>query len=347
MCANYSRNPKWLHRDRNERPEFRERVPVTVCVATLFRWNYGPSDKPEYRFAALVASDRMITAGDVQYEPQQLKVAFITKRAVILIAGDYSLHSEAILGTSKQIQGQLDITPHNLALIYGRAIQSIKHRQAEDLYLAALGMNADTFLAQQRDLSADFVDRITNQIQGYQGPDVEALVVGSDGENAHIYAVDTKGIVSYLNDVGFAAIGIGAWHAKSKLMQAGYINSVTFAPALAAIFAAKKNAEVAPGVGTATDIHVILKDHTERLSDPIAGKLEELYKTYDQDRRTLETSVVSQLQNFITPTTEAGQQNAQGSGIAGTNTQANEGTNPPAAEAPRKDEGGETQGEDG
>ncbi len=277
----------------------RENHDVTVCVAALFRWNYGTKDSPSLGVAAITASDRKITAGDVEYEPQQLKIAFITPRAIVLIAGDYSLHSEAILETRKQIRDDFSVPPQNIALIYGRSIQAIKRRQAEDLYLAPLGMNTDTFIAQQRELSESFVDRVTRQIQNYKGEDVEALIVGSDGENAHIYAVDTRGMISCLNDVGFAAIGIGAWHAKSRLMQAGYVNTVTFAPALSAVLAAKKAAEVAPGVGTDTDIHIIFKSNVETLRRDIAIKLLELYESYKNERLSLDQRTVNELQNFI------------------------------------------------
>jgi 20S proteasome alpha/beta subunit len=214
---------------------------MTICIAALFNWNYAQAGQPpQYKKAAIAVSDRMITAGDVQYEPQQLKVSFMTKDSVILIAGDYSLHSEALLNTTKDLQQNPNKSPRNIALIYGRAIQSIKRRQAEDLFLTPLGMNTDTFLAQQKDMSGVFIERVTDQLQRYEGADVEAIIVGSDGDNAHLYTVDFRGMISCLNDVGFAAIGIGAWHAKSRLMQAGYNNSLTLAPALAAAFLAKK-----------------------------------------------------------------------------------------------------------
>jgi hypothetical protein len=79
----------------------------------------------------------------------------------------------------------------------------------------------------------------------------------------------------------FRQLGDGAWHAKSRLMQAGYVNTAHFAPALAAIFVAKKAAEVAPGVGTATDIHIVFKNQVEPLRPDLAAKLSELYNIYE------------------------------------------------------------------
>jgi len=272
---------------------------MTVCVATLFSWNYGGVGKHEPKRAAIVASDRMITAWDSAYEPNQLKVGFFTPQTVILIAGDYALHSEAIAETYKQIHHNPNKTPHNIALNYGQAVQKIKRRQAEDLFLAPLGMNTDTFIAQQKDMDAGFINRLTNQMQEYRGEDVEALIVGSDGDIAHIYTVDTRGMIHCLNDVGFAAIGIGAWHAKSRLMHAKYTNTANFASALMATFAAKKGAEIAPGVGEFTDTYVILKDGHFRLWDHLDKKIHEIYDHYNGQTNELTVQAIAEVQTYI------------------------------------------------
>jgi hypothetical protein len=335
-------NPKWLHHDRTRHPQFRGRPPVTVCVATLFQWNYAPLGKPpQLGRGAIVASDRMITAWDTQYEPGQLKISFITSNTVILIAGDYSLHSEAIDDTHKQIHLNPDQTPHNIALIYGRAVQKIKQRQAEDRFLAPLGMNSDTFIAQQKEMSEGFIGRITDQLQEFRGEEVEALIVGSDGRNAHIWLVDTRGMSHCLNDVGFAAIGIGAWHAKSRLMQVGYTNMARLAPALAATFAAKKGAQIAPGVGTYTDVYIILKDAHFRLWENVDKKLHEIFEKYRAQTEQLTIDAITELQAYIDLGPEEQKaENERAQGTNGKNAQADGGSNPPAAEAARKDEVG-------
>ena len=165
--------------------------------------------------------------------------------------------------------------------------------------MAPLGLNSDTFLAQQKEMSDFFVDKITSQMQAHQSLDVEAIVLGRDGENANIYMVDPRGMLSCLNDVGFAAIGIGAWHAKSSLMQAGYQSGLPLAPALAAAFTAKKNAEVAPGVGTNTDIHVLTKDGHFRLWPDVQKKLHDLYDEYQRNRLRLAEAAVIELDRFM------------------------------------------------
>ncbi len=198
---------------------------MTVCVATLFVWDYGGREKPSLSGTALIMSDRKITTDDVEYEPNQQKLAFITDRAVIAVAGDVSVHSEALRRTNEQVRRKSDTSPQTIAAIYGQAIQSIRQKQAEDMYLAPLGLNMDMFLSQQREYSDGFIDTIRSQMQNYIGPDVEALVVAGDGNHAHIIYVDSRGTASNMDDLGFAAIGIGSWHARSRLMRSGYVNS--------------------------------------------------------------------------------------------------------------------------
>jgi hypothetical protein len=169
---------------------------------------------------------------------------------------------------------------------------------------------------------------LTSQLQSYEGEEVEALVIGSDGENVHLYTVDTRGISHCMNDVGFAAIGIGAWHAKSNLMQNAYVNTINFAPALAATFAAKRSADVAPGVGRHTDMWVIFRDAMIPLWTPVDTKLQEVFEQYRKDRDDLIRVAVEKLQAFINETSAASRPSDQSAGGSSSST----------SEAPQIDE---------
>jgi 20S proteasome alpha/beta subunit len=266
----------------------------------------------------------MITAGDVQYEPAQTKVAYVSQEIFILIAGDYAIHSQAIRDTVQHFKITKGATPQLVAEQYARAIQRIKTKHAEEIFLAPLGLNTDTFLAQQKDMSDIFVSRISDQLQSYRGEDAEALVVGIAGGEARLYGVDSDGRARCYDDVGFAAIGIGAWHAKSALMQAGYRNTSNFAPALAATFAAKKVAETAPGVGSHTDINIVLKDQIVRLPDSVDEKLQEIYRSYQEGWRALTFRAIDDLQGFINEPPKSGGSDERPETISGGDAQTNE-----------------------
>jgi hypothetical protein len=58
---------------------------MTVCVAAMCDG-----------YTILGASDRMLTAGDVQFEPQQSKLWAITSSIVAMVAGDSAFQTEIL-----------------------------------------------------------------------------------------------------------------------------------------------------------------------------------------------------------------------------------------------------------
>lgn len=228
--------------------------------------------------------------------------------------------------------------PETIARFYGKQIQTIKLREAEDLFLAPLGLNADTFLAQQKEMPQHLVSRLTEQMQSYRGEEVEALVIGTSAGYAQIYGVDTKGIVSCYDDVGFAAIGIGAWHAKSRLMQAGYTGQLPFSRAAVLTYAAKKVAELAPGVGTNTDLTFVFTTGCERMPDEMSAKLHSLYLEHLPRVSAVGMQFIDDFQAYVSgPKLQVADESQKA--LPGANAQANESASPAAAETPRPDEG--------
>jgi 20S proteasome alpha/beta subunit len=293
------RDIKWVSPFRA--PRLVEQRDVTVCVATLFQWNYRPVGEPtSFGRAAILMTDRKITIGDIEYEPPQAKIAKVSDRALIAVAGDYSLHSEAIARTEAQLKRRPDTAPYALALIYGQAIQEIKRKQAEDMVLAPIGLNLDIFHDQIREYPDAYSEGIKRQMQEYHGADVEALIVASDGAHAHILHVDRRGTVSNMNDLGFAAIGSGSWHAQSRLMQSKYVNYFYYPKALTEIFAAKRASEVAPGVGSKeTDSFLVLSDHIEVILPDTYKKLDEIYRGKVDKFAKIEDEAVEELRLFM------------------------------------------------
>jgi 20S proteasome alpha/beta subunit len=311
-------------------------------VATLFNWNVAAKgEPPKYDSAAITISDRMITAGDVQYEPNQQKVAFISPRVLLMIAGDTAIHSQALRDLRTHVTE--NTSAYEVATVYGRMIQALKHREAESLILAPLGLNSDTFLAQQREMSDGYANSIKLQLQEYRGADVEALVVGSSSSGpVQLYYVDERGLVSCMDDIGFAAIGIGAWHAKSRLMQVGYASATSFAPALALTFAAKKTAETAPGVGGYSDIHIVFKGSILPLWQDVRDALEEIYRTYVQAQRTVAGNAIAALDEYLRSKVEQEQppSDAEKEGKFGRDAPSDGSATAPTAEAPPGNEAG-------
>jgi len=82
------------------------------------------------------------------------------------------------------------------------------------------------------------------------------------------------------DQTAFVAIGSGGRHAESQFMLAKYSGGVPNAEALLLAYSAKRNAEIAPGVGAETDIFVIGPGVgvSSELSSALKAKVEVEYK---------------------------------------------------------------------
>ncbi len=274
------------------------RVAVTVCVACLFNWIHGEND---IAHAVVTASDRQITSGDVEYEPNQVKVCFLTKRVLILISGDYAIHSEALMKTQSRLLSDTENSPGEIAEIYASYIRDIKFRYACNVYLSPLGLTSESFYSRQSGFEENFLHRIANQLQEYQAPLTEAIIAGADDRGAEIYLVDTESKVNCQNDVGFVAIGAGAWHAKSLLMQSGYNKQFLFPVALWMSYAAKKRGEIATGVGKATDIFYVTRDGWIELDQRGRETLTKLYMEAEAQIRDVALTAIRRLGEELVP----------------------------------------------
>src|ERR1700735_2877590 len=78
------------------------RCALTVCVAAICEDNI-----------ILGASDRMVTAGDVEFEPPQTKVTFLTSSIAVMIAGDASLQLEIMYEVRNEVQARVEAAPSN------------------------------------------------------------------------------------------------------------------------------------------------------------------------------------------------------------------------------------------
>jgi hypothetical protein len=234
------------HRVKERSPN--RRMAVTVCVAAMCEEN-----------TLLGASDRMLTAGDVEFEPTTTKIYSITNSNVVMIAGESSLQIEILQRLYAFVAQRLKDMPNewvptgDIAIEYHRIYQNIKSTRAERRILNPLGLTVDTFVKRQNELSPHIAKDLTSEILNFEMPAIEAIVTGVDGNGAHIYLVGNSE-VNCRDAIGFAAIGAGYWHANSQFMFAGHTRNKPLPETLLLTYAAKKRAEVAPGVGQATDM---------------------------------------------------------------------------------------------
>lgn len=206
----------------------------------------------------IVASDRMITSGDIQFEQQQPKIYNVAHNTLALISGDIAAQSALVNSTRAEASSVGAKTVREVARIFADVYAAYCRRKAEADVLKPLGLASVEELMTRRKWPAATVDRLLNQIQdAAHDDDVATIIAGQDALGAHLYVIERPGRYSVRDQIGFASIGVGQRHAESQFMFSGYTPHWYFPKALYLTYVAKKRAEVAPGVGKFTDLVVI------------------------------------------------------------------------------------------
>lgn len=248
---------------------------MTVCVAAIC----AGGD------AVIGVADRMLTAADITFEPQRTKIWALTTSIIVMIAGDSALQMEILIAVSSEVNARIHASPkdwwllRDVADLYVKHYNRIRSVRAEAQILLPLGLDMASWISRQRELAPSMAEQIAQRLTTFELPATEALIVGSDPGGVHIYAV-RRGAVTCESGVDFAAIGIGGWHASSQLMFAGHTRKNTLAGTLYLIYTAKRRAEVAPGVGAATDMFTVGKPLGSYLSvaQPVLEELDRRYR---------------------------------------------------------------------
>lgn len=224
---------------------------VTVCVAAICD-----------NASVFGASDRMLTSGDVKFEPPQEKIYSISSSIAVMIAGDASLQLQLVQQLQSDAVKLIEQNPQawlpvrEVALIYHNLYKQEQKRRAHTALLTPLGLDETSFITLQQQMAPSLVKQLTSEIVSFDMPDIETIIAGVDLTGPHIYTANNRGISCH-DGAGFAAIGVGYWHANSQFMFAEHARTKPMAQTLLLTYAAKRRAEVAPGVGEATDMFMI------------------------------------------------------------------------------------------
>jgi hypothetical protein len=234
----------------------------------------------------------MLTAGDIEFEPEQPKILPLTTSIALMLAGDSAMQREILQGVFPEIAQQIKAEPKNWWNVRDVADRYVHHfnearlRRAENAILAPLGLNRDSFVSRQREMGPQLVERLATELKNFQVPTVETIFAGNDATGPHIY-VAYDGEVNCLDAVGFAAIGSGSCHANSELMFARHTVARQFAETLLLVYSAKKRAEAAPGVGIGTDMFTIgpLLGSYKSIEPHVLEGIEKIYQTTQKANR--------------------------------------------------------------
>jgi 20S proteasome alpha/beta subunit len=268
---------------------------MTVCIAAVCHWP-GPSGTPGRVIVG--ASDRMITANDVQYEPNQMKVHALGQKVAVLFSGEYVVHAEISAKTAEQITKHNLTSVSEIADLYGRNVADYRMRCATTAYLRPIGLDENTFIARQATMERENVADLIHKMQNFK-LEYDAIITGMDDAHISIYCIDYRGMVYRQDTLGYAAIGIGKEPAESEFRFAKYEQSWPFARALLLTYSAKRRAESAPGIGQATDMFAIYGTGAVMIADNIVQRVRKIYEAKEKAKNKAENRGLVEMEKFV------------------------------------------------
>jgi 20S proteasome alpha/beta subunit len=289
----------------------RKVTPVTVCIAAIYNNN-----------SILGASDRMISAGDITFEPPVSKIMPLTNSIAVMTAGDQGFQMQLFRMVEKRVSDYLDHTPEkwldvaSVADYYKKSYYAIRDAAIEDKILSRFGLNYASFLSTQQSMHPQFLQMLKDSIESFDDTSigkVEVVIMGVDDSGAHIYEFD-NGHINCKDKVGFAAIGIGAAHALSHFMLSGHYINNSEAKTLLTLHQAKKKSEVSPGVGRDTDMCLIgprkgtfIMLDASVFDRSIISDLDQYYERYKESIKDLDLSFETTIKEYLNELTRKNQ----------------------------------------
>ena len=248
---------------------------MTICVAAI-------CDKGK---TVVVAADRMMSAPflTVEFDHPSAKIDSIGSRCVALSSGDVLSITE-ILSESSGISGQLQ-NPSVILItneIKERFIR-VRARLLHERFFQPRGLSFDTFYVDGsiQKLLPDMVLLLDSQAQKFE-LGTSLLIAGVDNLGGHIYCIDDPGTSQCFDRLSYYSIGSGHRHAILSLVTVQHNTMVDLVSAIYNVYQAKKNAEIAPGVGTGTDMRIIRGNEIIEIQQDQLDKLSETYENQNE-----------------------------------------------------------------
>ncbi len=247
---------------------------MTVCIGAICADEAGTGGN-----ALVVASDRMVTMGNFyEFEHEVPKLTSIGDKAVALIAGDAARAASIV----RELTSFTRSGTYSISAIAQRACDLyVEHRQrqVEADVLLPRGMTLERLL-QGVGLNPQVLFGIDQTMAQYPYG-VELLIGGVDDAGAQLYVImNPGGSYSDIRAIGFTAIGSGAIHAVQSMIGFGHAPFRGLRETIFAVYASKRRAEAAPGVGQDTDLIVVTNARLYRVEADALEALEGLYQEF-------------------------------------------------------------------
>jgi 20S proteasome alpha/beta subunit len=239
---------------------------MTVGIATIC----------ENRKAVVIAADRMATLGTpalVNHDADDKKISLLTAHCVAASSGAKPDAAGILDGSSSKIGKSI----RDISSLIAQSRERLRESRIEaEIVRRNLGISLKEFREQTGENRSILHAETVKQIKEFAFA-MTFIVAGVDDDGAHLFQVDDSPSPVCCDGVGYCSIGSGFW--LSYAAQASRNNSAqqALAEAVFGIYCAKRAAELAPGVGPATDIVVIDGDGARFLPEDAIDEIRALY----------------------------------------------------------------------
>lgn len=265
---------------------------MTVCVAVLC--SIGSIKM------IITASDRMLTYGDVEYEPDSTKIWILDRdrRLAALVSGEMAQQSLIATRVTARIREMDEPTVEDASRIYAEEFATFRREKNEATYLAPLGLTSQSLVEPGR-VDPQLAEVLMQRMLATDLND-EVIVAGVNPDNTkHIYIVGDPGRAILMDTPGWAAIGSGRAHIDSEFTVERYQSAWSVERALLLMFTAKRRAEAAPGVGRTTDVSVINDSGFDFVRDTIVAGVEQANSELVEAERATRASMMDRMLEIV------------------------------------------------
>ncbi|MFA4877140.1 MAG: hypothetical protein WC586_06970 [Methanoregula sp.] len=240
---------------------------MTICIAAI-----GKEGKDE---VIVAATDHMITMGNLgQFEHTISKYKELNKNTIAMLSGIPLLFDDLI-----QMPGN-NLTYFEIKAQIKKNFKSKRNEIFQDHVLDLYGMTWERFVdAVEKPFPNPLIEEIMKQNNKFKLKS-SVLLAGFDGDKAIISEISERTYADF-RDMNSHAIGSGSIQAVNTLMFQKHDKSDTLNTTIYDVYKAKRNAEVAQGVGKETELIVLTKGKGCRTITSESFKL--LKEIYDNE----------------------------------------------------------------
>jgi hypothetical protein len=228
---------------------------------------------------AIVASDRMITTGDltIAFEHDVSKITQLTANCLALTAGAALIHTDLFRNVMRNIHAGATPPISEIVEKVKDEYLKIRNRVVEEEYFKVRGYDIKWFTENQRALNPEVALRLDHELERYK-LNLNILIAGVDGVGAHLYYIYPPCSSQCFEALGYCGMGTGERHAESTFISYRYTPSFPLKTALYVTYEAKRRAEIAVGVGENTDMAIISRAGIQFLKPEILDTLKKIYE---------------------------------------------------------------------